>query len=265
VVQPDGDWVHVPDFTGVMTAYSPAPPHLAAPSLLDISTVFTSAGLAFVWGSRATVCDVTGETYISYSGFPGGSGIFRIDEPLTTATHLVTLALHPREGVQDLTAGPSSSGPGGSLYFTVHDSGLNCEQVWELTLPECETPLHVELESFTAAVVPEGVMLTWTTVAERDNAGFRILRERDGIRQKHATVMTPTPIPSQGNTLEGAEYRWLDATHQSPGTVFYWLEDIDLHGRVTSHGPVSVEVPREPEPSEQYREAPRSRALRVTR
>lgn len=137
-IQPDGDWVHVGDFTVGLTAYSPAlpHPHVTAASPLDVQTMFTGAGLPFVFGTRATVCDATGESYISYSGSPGGTGIFRVNEPLTVATLVLTIGPFA-EGLQDLTLGPSTSGGGQSVYFTVHDFGSGGEEVWEVTVPEC--------------------------------------------------------------------------------------------------------------------------------
>ena len=94
VIQPDGDWIHVPDFSGVITEYLPFPPHVGTPSAtgLNISSMFSNAGLSFVNGSRASVCDTNGMVYISYSGAPGGTGLFRVDEALTTATLVLTAA-----------------------------------------------------------------------------------------------------------------------------------------------------------------------------
>jgi hypothetical protein len=135
VLQPNGTWVHVGDFTRPITAFSPAVGHAASLSALNIQTMFTNAGLPFIHGSRATVCDITGDLYVSYSGAPGGSGIFRVDSTLTSATHL--LSITGNDGLHDLTAGPSSSGSGNSVYFTVHDTGTAGEEIWEVTVPEC--------------------------------------------------------------------------------------------------------------------------------
>ena len=144
VIQPDGDWVWVGDFTRPITAFSPASPHVGAISGLDIQTIFINAGLPYVFGSRATVCDTTGDLYVSYSGFPGGSGIFRVDETLTTATLVLSIA--DAEGLHDLTLGPSTSMGGNSLYFTVHDITASTEEVWEVTVPECELEVPVDIK-----------------------------------------------------------------------------------------------------------------------
>jgi hypothetical protein len=146
VIQPNGDWVHVPDFTGVISSYSPIPPalphppagpHVRTPSVtgLNVQGIFTGAFLPFVHGSRAAVCPTTGEVYVSYSGSPGGTGIFRVDPTLTVATHVLTIT---DEGLHDLVVGPSTSGSGNSVYFTIHDPNSAGEEVWEVTAPACE-------------------------------------------------------------------------------------------------------------------------------
>lgn len=138
VIQPDGDWIWVGDFTRPITKFLPFPPFAAFPSLLDVQTMFTNAGLGFIAGSRAAVCDVTGVIYVSFSGTTGGTGIFRIDEALTTATLLLTVGGPSfNQGVHDLEVGPSSTGLGNSLYFTVHDAVTGGEQIWEMSAGAC--------------------------------------------------------------------------------------------------------------------------------
>lgn len=152
VIQLDGDWVHVPDFDGVITAYLPAAPHTPFPSTggldsgleLNIEDMFDDAGLPFIFGSRATVCDTTGDLYISYSGGTGGTGIFRVDEDLNADTLVLTIGIQQdgslgSGGLHDLTLGPSTVNPGSSnsVYFTVHNTDTFGEEVWEVTVPEC--------------------------------------------------------------------------------------------------------------------------------
>lgn len=165
VIQRDGDWIWVGDFTNGILNVSPIPPHPAVASPLTLQGIFTAAGLPFVSGSRATVCDTTGDLYVSFSGGTGGSGIFRIDETLTTATLVLTVGLTTgTEGIQDLVVGPSSQpGPGvprRSLYFTVHDSSTSSEQVWELDLPECCAPLMATATFRNAAPNPASYTTT---------------------------------------------------------------------------------------------------------
>jgi hypothetical protein len=41
----------------------------------------------------------------------------------------------------------------------------------------------------------------------------------------------------------GASYEWLDAGVEAGQTYFYLLEDVDVHGQATRHGPVSATLP----------------------
>ena len=48
-------------------------------------------------------------------------------------------------------------------------------------------------------------------------------------------------IPSQApGSTQGAVYTWLDVEVEAGQTTFYWLEDMDLSGATTLHGPVSA-------------------------
>jgi hypothetical protein len=101
-------------------------------------------------------------------------------------------------------------------------------------------PLLVILESFTAEWTRSGVLVRWSTSAEIDNLGFRVLRETAG-RAAEPDVLTPRLILSRGTDLSGARYQYMDPVRlQRGGEVRYYLEDIDLHGNVTRHGPVVV-------------------------
>jgi hypothetical protein len=47
------------------------------------------------------------------------------------------------------------------------------------------------------------------------------------------------PSPSPGSA-QGASYQWQDAKVEAGDTYWYWVEDVDLSGVATRHGPVSV-------------------------
>ena len=50
-------------------------------------------------------------------------------------------------------------------------------------------------------------------------------------------------IPSQSQGSPGGFiYTWEDRADLAPGTsYFYWVEDVDVNGATTMHGPVSVD------------------------
>ncbi len=96
----------------------------------------------------------------------------------------------------------------------------------------------IELASFAAAPSGTGVRVDWTTASESDNFGFRVYRSTrlNGAR----APVGPELIEGQG-TGSGATYSMVDAD-LAPGRYFYWLEDIDMDGTRTFHGPAVVTV-----------------------
>ena len=103
------------------------------------------------------------------------------------------------------------------------------------------SPTRVKLESFTAATSSEGVRLLWKTGGEERNLGFNVYREESGNRVR----LNPSLIAGSAlrirNGLEqhsAKTYAWIDRSADAGGH-FYWLEDVDLQGTRTLHGPVS--------------------------
>jgi subtilisin family serine protease len=102
-------------------------------------------------------------------------------------------------------------------------------------------PTPVELVRFEARADGSAVQLEWETASEIDNLGFNLLRSEsvDGSR----TQLNSNLIPSQApGSPEGAVYQFVDEPGVA-GTYYYWLEEVDLYGRATQHGPASVETP----------------------
>lgn len=100
--------------------------------------------------------------------------------------------------------------------------------------------LAVTLANFSAAQQGDAVLVTWETASELDNLGFNLHRGVDPAgpdRQINAAL-----IPSQSpGSSGGYAYTWEDRADLLPGaTYFYWLEDVDISGATTMHGPVSV-------------------------
>ncbi len=82
------------------------------------------------------------------------------------------------------------------------------------------------------------IILAWTTESEISNAGFNLYRShtRDGGYIK----INDTLIPAAGSPLQGAAYEFVDNSITAWKPYFYKLEDIDMNGTATVHGPVFV-------------------------
>jgi uncharacterized repeat protein (TIGR03803 family) len=105
---------------------------------------------------------------------------------------------------------------------------------------EEDPPTLVQLTSFAATAGEDSVILEWTTASEVDNAGFHVWRSDAGDGEY--VRITEGLIPAEGSEIAGAEYSYEDHDAADGGTDWYKLEDIDLHGVSTFHGPVSAMV-----------------------
>ena len=106
----------------------------------------------------------------------------------------------------------------------------------------CEgIPTVINLSSFTATASASKITLAWSTESEIDNAGFNIYRATSE-NGEYAKINTSL-IPAQGSSTQGASYEFTDNDVKNRKTYYYKLEDIDLNGISTMHGPVSA-MPR---------------------
>ena len=123
---------------------------------------------------------------------------------------------------------------GGQFSFSAPASGV---VLAEVTPP----PLAVELASFSAVPGLDHIAVRWETVSEVDTLGFNLYRSQahDGeyVRLNGALIHSRLP-----GSPEGGVYTWLDRGVERGTTYYYRLEDLNVHGRSTLHGPVSATV-----------------------
>lgn len=94
----------------------------------------------------------------------------------------------------------------------------------------------VELMDFSASARSGYVTVKWVTGTELNNAGFNLYRSSS--EQGTRTKLNNTLVAARGDAVSGGSYSFTDAPGY--GTFFYWLEDVDLGGTATLHGPVVV-------------------------
>ncbi len=85
--------------------------------------------------------------------------------------------------------------------------------------------LPIELLSFDARTIPEGVELLWRTASETDNDFFSIERADDGLVFREIGR-----LPGAGTTLLPQEYLFVDE-NPLPGTNYYRLRQVDFNGQ----------------------------------
>ena len=97
-------------------------------------------------------------------------------------------------------------------------------------------PLAVAAQEPTPAA--SVVVTEWTTESEVDLAGFNLYRSDspDGPYVK----VNATLIPGALDPLLGGKYAYTDTNVVAGRTYYYKLEDVELDGTTTLHGPIEV-------------------------
>lgn len=93
-----------------------------------------------------------------------------------------------------------------------------------LQVMEVGDPLPVELISFQAKESQDGVLLSWQTASETDNAYFELQRSENGKSFKSIVN-----IKGHGTSLETHEYTFLDVLPKE-GNNYYRLKQVDFDG-----------------------------------
>ena len=105
--------------------------------------------------------------------------------------------------------------------------------------------MAVDLAAFEAITEANHIKITWQTVSELNNLGFNLYRAEVTDTQEVPATWTeqlnPSLIPAQApGSGQGAAYEWQDDELTMGTTYVYWLEDVDMSGIRTMHGPVSA-------------------------
>jgi parallel beta-helix repeat protein len=90
---------------------------------------------------------------------------------------------------------------------------------------EAETPLPVELTSFTFSVIANDIYLKWTTATETNNFGFEVQRRNPNTDWQRVGFE-----PGHGTTVQPQNYEFTDADLPN-GRYLYRLKQIDTDGR----------------------------------
>jgi len=104
-------------------------------------------------------------------------------------------------------------------------------------------PTRIHLQSLTAEGSSQGAVLRWKTAGELNNLGFNVYREQNGERIRlNPTLVAGSALMMRGYLEKhaGKSYAWIDPAANPAST--YWLEDLDLNGERTMHGPISASL-----------------------
>lgn len=125
-----------------------------------------------------------------------------------------------------------------STSFITGEGQENPACLWA-RISDPSTSLAVSLASFDAQWVDNQVAIAWDTVSEINNVGFNLYRSEsaDQVGELITTQMIPSQSPG---ALQGFSYSFVDSNVTAGRTYWYTLEDLDVSGLATQHGPVSA-------------------------
>lgn len=114
----------------------------------------------------------------------------------------------------------------------------NVSSFSDWTLGQMAAPTAVRLATVRAEAYAEGVLLAWDSAGEAGNLGYNIYREKGGrlVRVNRSIVAgSALTVGAAVELRAGQSYNWWDA--RGSAAARYWIEDMDVSGRRTMHGP----------------------------
>ncbi len=107
-----------------------------------------------------------------------------------------------------------------------------------------QAPTAVDLSSFQAFSQADGsVRLVWHTQEESRNLGFHIYREDGSGRHRlDASLIAGSALLLRGSRPQHAAKVYGAIDYQPSPNAAYWIEDVDVNGARTLHGPVYAEL-----------------------
>jgi len=139
--------------------------------------------------------------------------------------------------------GAAASGGGTGAAVTMRET-LSVGTAWTLVAIDipAQFPTAVKTNSFKASDTGNGVVLSWKTGEEIRNLGFNVYRDSGGTKTKinSSLVAGSALLMRDAAPQHGAKsYAWIDPLPVAG--ALYWLEDVDLDGTRTMHGPIPAE------------------------
>lgn len=127
-------------------------------------------------------------------------------------------------------------------FFVFFDNGTTDP---DDEIPDSGSETLIELASFTARPFGSAVQVEWVTASEIDNAGFNLYRKT--ANDTDWAKLNGALIPAEGGPTWPADYEFIDDAVSAGVKYYYLLEDLDVYGASTTHGPVWVKLPNDGE------------------
>lgn len=167
-------------------------------------------------------------------------GVFLYEESGTGNTRMDPLVINICSCSNNLNEGNFVTKNSNGYVFALHIADFyynGTPSISSAFFSTIQTTL-VELTHFNALPGNSYIILQWTTESEVDTVGFNIYRS-ETVNGDY-TKINEYLITSEGSSLYGSFYEFFDDNVKNRKTYFYKLEDIDIYGKSTFHGPVQA-------------------------
>ena len=128
---------------------------------------------------------------------------------------------------------------GGQATLYVPAGTVTANDKIELLIGYGKNPtVPVTLSHFSATINAQNfVQLTWIAQTETNVLGYNVYRNTS---DELSSAIKISELIEANNSSEATTYTYLDQELEQNGTYYYWLENVDLDGTMSYHGPVSV-------------------------
>jgi hypothetical protein len=177
----------------------------------------------------------------------GLTGKIEFDFSTLEVPNLASLRLVVSTSAASFTGGSVLNGTITGTKFIVNSASIPNGSF--ISLGSVDSPLPVEMASFTYSLNKRNVTLNWKTTTETNNNGFDV--ERSSVNGKFEKVSF---IKGNGNSNNPKDYSYTDA-NLNTGKYKYRLKQTDYNGNFEYHnlsGEVNVGVPAKFELSQNY-------------
>jgi uncharacterized repeat protein (TIGR01451 family) len=140
---------------------------------------------------------------------------------------------------------PSPPGVGSCNTATVSSTTSDANPVTSSSVGSTiQSSTAVDVSSFNAYAEPDGtVRLVWHTSEESRNLGFHVYREdRSGRHRVDPALIAGSALIVRNSRPQHVAKIYAAIDSQPVLNSAYWLEDVDINGTRTLHGPVYVET-----------------------
>ena len=141
--------------------------------------------------------------------------------------------------VSFVIAFPTAVPVGQFITATATNSGLNTSEFSACQLVTGDAPTTIEFASASATSFNDGVFIQWRTGMEVNNLGFDLYRDNGGkleLINRQLIGGSALLFASEIELRSGQSYQWWDSSPADRSTA-YWIEDRDLNGHSSWHGP----------------------------